>query len=174
MKHKGDWQITRSVGMPKRIVDGFDFPMAGRGEVHYVTKTVKGPLTGSLTLTYSIEASPGTVFSACDGGTPGRLAIHFQRKGDDWSARGAYAGYRWYSTKRTVLVSGEHTTISIPLDDIWHWGAVLGTGRTQPLFDAAKARPARIGFTFGGTGNAGHGVHLLAGSARFNFTYSAG
>jgi hypothetical protein len=168
----GGWQITRSVGMPKKITDGFDFPMQGRGEVHYVTRTIKGPLTGSLTLTYSIEASEGAVFSACDGGTPGRLAIHFQRKGDDWSARGAYAGYRWYSVRRTLLVPGANT-ITIPLD-FEHWGAVLGTGRTQPLFDAAKARPARIGFTFGGTGNAGHGVHLLSGSARFNFTYSAG
>jgi hypothetical protein len=166
------WQIAHSVGMPKRITDGFDFPMQGRGEVHYVTSKINGPITGALTLTYSIEASPGTVFSACDGGTPGRLAMHFQRKGDDWSARGAYAGYRWYSRSRPLLVPGAHT-ITVPLD-FEHWGAVLVSGMTRPLFDAAKSRPARIGFTFGGTSNAGHGVHLLAGSARFSFTYSAG
>jgi hypothetical protein len=166
------WQITRSIGMPKKITDGFDFPMQGRGEVHYVTRTVKGPITGSLALTYTIEASDSAVFVACDGGTPGRIAIHFQRKGDDWSARGSYAGYRWYSLNRPLVAPGTHT-ISIPLD-LANWIAVLPTSRTQPLFDAAKSRPARIGFTFGGSGNAGHGVCLKSGTARFSFTYSAG
>jgi hypothetical protein len=167
-----EWQIgpiingrSSSPGMPQKTGDTFDIPACRNGEVHYVTKTIKGRLTGTMTLTYTIEASPDAVFVAADGGTPGRIALHFQRKGDDWSARGKYAGYRWYSSARHLVTPGEHT-INIPLD-LASWKAVLGSGRTQALFDAAKARPTRVGFTFGGTGNAGHGVCLSSGSARF-------
>jgi hypothetical protein len=167
-----EWQIgpvingrSSSPGMPQKTGDTFDIPACRKGEVHYVTKKIKGRLTGSMTLTYTIEASPDAVFVAADGGTPGRIALHFQRKGDDWSARGKYAGYRWYSLNRPLIAPGTHT-ISIPLD-LAHWGAVLASGRTQALFDAAKAKPHRLGFTFGGTGNAGHGVCLSSGTARF-------
>jgi hypothetical protein len=105
------------------------------------------------------------VFTASDGGGAGRIALHFQRSGDNWSARGKYAGYRWYSGNRPLVASGEHT-ISIPLG-LAQWGAVLASGRTQALFDAARQRAYRIGFTFGGASNAGHGVCLESGTARF-------
>jgi hypothetical protein len=167
-----EWQVgpvingrSSSPGMPRTITGTFEFPKCGKGSVHYVTRRIDGPITGTVMLTYTIEASADAVFTASDGGTPGRIALHFQRSGDNWSARGKYAGYRWYSINRPLIAPGTHT-ISIPLD-IAHWGAVLASGRTQALFDAAKARPTRIGFTFGGTGNAGHGVCLETGTARF-------
>jgi hypothetical protein len=174
-----EWQIgpvingrSSSPGMPRTTTGGFDFPKCGAGSVHYVTRRIDGPIKGPVTLTYSIEASADAVFMASDGGTPGRIALHFQRKGDNWSGRGKYAGYRWYSLNRPLIAAGTHT-ISLPFD-LAHWGAVLASGRTQSLFDQAKAGVYRIGFTFGGSSNAGHGVCMKSGTARFSFTYSAG
>jgi hypothetical protein len=167
-----EWQVgpiingrSSSPGMPRTITGTFEFPKCGKGSVHYVTKRIDGPFSGTVTLTYSIEASADAVFVASDGWTPGRIALHFQRKGDDWSARGKYAGYRWYSLYRQYVLPGEHT-IGLS-SDLANWGAVLSSGRTQALFDAAKHRAYRIGFTFGGSGNAGHGVCLSTGSAQF-------
>jgi hypothetical protein len=167
-----EWQVgpvingrSSSPGMPQTITGTFEFPKCGKGSVHYVTKRIDGPLSGTVTLTYSIEASADAVFTASDGGGAGRIALHFQRSGDNWSARGKYAGYRWYSGNRPLVASGEHT-ISIPLG-LAQWGAVLASGRTQALFDAARQRAYRIGFTFGGASNAGHGVCLESGTARF-------
>jgi len=173
-----EWQIgpiidgrSSSPTMPRKVYGSFDFPLCSTPvspdgpSVHYVTTKWGTRLAGTMTLTYRVEASPDAVFIAADGATAGRIALHFQRKDDNWTAYGKYAGYRWYSRSRPLVVPGEGF-ISVPLD-LANWGAVLTSGYTQSLFDDAKRRVARVGFTFGGAGNAGHGVCLTSGTAKF-------
>lgn len=135
--------------------------------IHYVTKGLGsgGTIAGvpAMTLTYTI-AGDGVVVPT--EGTNPRLALYFQRKGDDWSASGKYAAYRWYSRVRSELTPGTHT-ISIPLTRDQWTPVVSSTYNTDANFEAAKASPRRIGFVFGGSVGAGHGVCTTSGTATF-------
>ncbi len=98
---------------------------------------------------------------------PARLALYFQRQYDDWQATpGKTEMYRWWSNTRTPLVLGP-TTIEIPLTgDKWKSVNTI-TGTMNPsMFSKAKEKCARIGFTLGGVGSAGHGVKAI-GTAYF-------
>ena len=98
-----------------------------------------------------------------EGGTP-RITLYFQRDGDDWSASGKYAAYRWFSAKRWVVAPGAYTIEAPLVFDSWR--AVSGAAGTAENFAAATNDAERVGFVFGG-GNVGHGVCLTSGSAKF-------
>lgn len=157
-----------SVGMPETIVDTFDFPTCSNPispqgpSVHYVTKPAEGPLSGSMSVT--LEITGDAEFTATEGSQP-RARLYFQRRGDNWTARSPYDAYRWYSpfTVSIPMTPGVHT-LSVPLTRD-RWGSVMGTP-TEAEFEAAKRDAAVVGFVFGGTGGAGHGVCLLSGQAR--------
>lgn len=172
------WQIgpvikgrSSSPGMPRAVADGFDFPRCAEPvspdvpSVHYVTRA-SGRIGGTMTLSYSIEASPDAVFVAADGGSAGRIALYFQRRGDSWSGRGKYAAYRWWSSNRPTLKPGTWS-LSVPLDRAAWIPVTSSRHATAAAFGKAAAKAARVGFTFGGAGNAGHGVCLTSGTASF-------
>ena len=142
-------------------------PTAADGHVHYVT-TATRPLASArqITLTYRIDAAPGTRFVPQE--TPdakATLSLYFQRAGDRWSVR--YPDWRWYApaTRVVPLRPGTHT-VTIGLDE--DWVAMTGPGaHANPRgFSAALAQTARIGFVFGSAGLRGHGVYATA-PARF-------
>lgn len=142
-------------------------PSAADGHVHYVTIPTR-PLEGArrITLTYRIDAAPGTRFVAQETPQlPATLSLYFQRAGDSWTAR--QPDWRWYApTNRTVpLRPGTHT-VSIGLDE--NWIAMTGPSAhaNRRGFAAALADTARVGFTFGSEGGRGHGVYATA-PARF-------
>jgi hypothetical protein len=163
-----------SVNMPLRpsaTRNGASFaipgPTAADGHVHYVTVPT-GPLEGArrITLTYRIDAAPGTRFVPQESPQlAATLSLYFQRAGDGWTTR--QPDWRWYApTNRTMpLRPGTHT-VSIGLDE--DWIAMTGpAAHANPRgFAAALANTQRVGFTFGSEGGRGHGVYATA-PARF-------
>jgi hypothetical protein len=164
-----------SVGMPSGLQAGpdgpsFDFPYPSRraGHVHAVTVPVRS-LAGAkrITLRYRIDAAPGVRFYGQENGGPGWLSLFFQRRGDNWSAKGPYETYRWYSPTERIetLRPGVHT-VSIALDE--EWNAVIAWKRSAKpqAFEAALANAGSVGMVFGSSSGLGHGVYAT-GPARF-------
>jgi hypothetical protein len=152
----------------------FDFPQPSKeaGHVHYVTFP-HGSLKGKsgIVLRYRIEAEPGVQILPQEyPTTPSTLTLYFQRRGDNWSGKGAFEHYRWWATFRVhmPLTPGEHQ-LTVRLDE--NWTSVMGSSAADNprAFRAAISDAERVGFTFGGGGAAGHGVYAT-GPARFVLT----
>lgn len=146
-----------------------DFPRYGNGEWDALTTGVY-PLAGrkTVTVTYRIDAAPGTRFIAVEEpDVPATISLYFQRARDTWTAKGKYASYRWYQPAATVhqLKPGTHT-ISIDFDD--RWTNVFGIPNSdQPrAYAAALSDTSRFGIAFGSLGRRSHGV-AATGPARF-------
>jgi hypothetical protein len=162
-----------SVGMPATPEPGregglsFEFPQ--RGEVDALTASV-GPLTGAreVTLRYRIEAARGARFVSTE--TPDQTAtisLYFQRQGDNWTARGRYASYRWYVPARAVipLTPGTHD-IRVRFDETWTNVNGLPNSQDPEGFISALRETGKIGIAFGTSSARSHGVHAT-GPARF-------
>jgi hypothetical protein len=147
-------------------------PSAIAGHVHYVTVPT-GPLTGKtrVTLRCRIEAAPGVKLVPRNfPDAPSLLTLYFQRKGDDWSAKGAYEAFRWYASFGTVRDprAGEYE-LEARFDQ--NWTAILSSSReSNPAgFQGAVDNAGRIGFVLGGGDGLGHGVYAT-GPARLVVT----
>ena len=147
----------------------FDIPTAGRGHVHYLTAP-SGSLAEArrITIRYRIDAPRGTRFVPVQHpGETATLSLYFQQRGDNWSGKGRYETYRWYSPDRATvpLTPGEHT-LAVGLDEPW----ISVWGRTPDAapggFGAALANAGRVGFVLGSRSGRGHGVYATA-PARF-------
>lgn len=162
-----------SVGMaatPETSREGgpsFVFPQ--RGEVDALTTAV-GPLTGAreVELRYRIDAAPTARFVSAE--TPDQTAtisLYFQRRGDNWTARGRYASYRWYAPVRSVvpLTPGTHS-VRMRFDETWT--NVNGSPNSQDPegFVSALKDTGNIGIAFGTSSARSHGVYVT-GPARF-------
>ena len=161
---------------PSPHADGwyFDFPQpdAAAGHVHYVTFK-HGPLTNKkrIILRYRIEAEPEVQFYPTKyPGSPSMLTMYFQRRGDNWSGKGAYEAYRWWATFRfhMPLRPGEYE-LSVGLDENWTAVNTSSAGTNRKGFREAIRDAERVGFTFGGGDGFGHGV-FATGPARFVVT----
>ncbi|AJA06964.1 hypothetical protein SKP52_00055 [Sphingopyxis fribergensis] len=157
---------------PTRTGWQFDFPVgsAAAGHVHYVTFR-PGPIApGSrIVVRYRVDGRTGTRFVPQESPhVPATVSLYFQRRGDNWSAKGRYEDFRWYAPAATVreIALGEHE-ISVPLDDP-NWISVFGrTAALKPgAIEAALADIDRIGLVFGSPSARGHGVYATA-PARF-------
>src|SRR5690606_3122598 len=95
-------------------------------------------------------------------------SLVLQRKGDRWTARGAYERYRWYAPPETAqaLSPGVHE-IAISLNDP-QWGSGYGkkAAHNRDAVIATLANMDNIGLVFGSQGGRGHGVFATA-PARF-------
>lgn len=134
-------------------------PTAAQGHVHYVTTPTR-PLAGArrITLTYRIDAAPGTRFVPQETpDMPGTLSLYFQRAGDGWTTR--QPDWRWYApANRTVPLSPGTHRISIGLDEDWIAMTGPSAFANRRGFADALAETARIGFVFGSHSARGHGV----------------
>lgn len=167
---------SSSPGMPRHAAreNGATFfdipwPTAREGHVHYVTVPT-GSLAGArrIVLRYRIDGARGVrILPQEHPDREATLSLYFQRRGDNWSAKGRYAHYRWYApaTAMGPLTPGMHE-VSIPLDANWK-SVNQGTRETEPrAFAAALANASRVGFVLGSRGGRGHGV-FATGPARF-------
>lgn len=173
------WQIgpiirgkNYSVGISGTLRPGpqgpwFAFPEQGRGHIHYVTLPI-GSIEGArqITVRYRIDAGPGTRFIAQQTQGPGKFGLAFQRAGDNWSARGKYETYRWYSPAIRELTPGVHS-FTVRFDDPRWVGVMHSTASTNPqAFADARAQAASVSLTFGDESGRGHGV-FATGAAKF-------
>ena len=115
-----------------------------------------------MTIRYRVDALPRTRFVAQESGANGTFGLAFQRAGDNWSAKGRYETYRWYSPVIVPLEPGVHT-FKARLDDP-RWKAVMSTtaASNPAAFAAALAQTESVSLTFGGPGGRGHGVYATA------------
>lgn len=158
---------------PTRTGWSFDFPApdAAAGHVHYVTFR-PGSLAGKsrIVARYRVDAAPGTRFVPQEiPKLPAAISLYLQRRGDTWTARGAYEHYRWYAPAASVKViaPGVHE-IDVRLDDP-EWISVKAktSGSVPGAMQAAVDDVDRVGLTFGALGDGrGHGVFATA-PARF-------
>jgi hypothetical protein len=158
-------------------------PGAACVAVGYVTTPYTLPITGrSITITYQVMATPGTVFNArteddnnCYN-NESVLQTHFSfilaRSGD--AALGFPDGCRWFSPANSVLMMPTNSVASYTVSlGPSNWIGVYGqTGNSSATalaaFKATIANMGNIGLVFGGGCFAGHGIYLDAGSATFN------
>lgn len=165
-----------SVNMPLRPRDtrdgvAFDFPSLpdDYGHVHYVTYN-PGSLRGakSITIRYRIDAPRGTRFVAQqDPEATATLSLFFQQAYDNWTAKGRYEHYRWYSPEETLVPLKPGTqTVTIPLDGRWQSVGYKRSAAHPDAFAASLARTQRVGFVMGSKLLRGHGVYATA-PARF-------
>ena len=183
----GPWINGRSssVGQPRhpRVspVGRFelDFPQQPNGpsrdqpSVHYVyRKPAAGELTPGKHLVARFEVAGDAVLDAADGGGLPIVSLWLQRRGDDWSAKGDYSCYRWWSSAVMPLVDydGKTFELAVPLSyDAWI--PVVSGERDEPqrraLFLEALSKAEFVGLTFGGGGGRGHGVYAKQGEATF-------
>ena len=157
---------------PTRTGWSFDFPVGSReaGHVHYVTFR-PGPIAprSRIVVRYRVDARAGTRFVPQESPElRGTVSLYFQRRGDNWTAKGRYEYFRWYAPGATVreIAPGEHE-ISVRLDDP-NWISVQArtAGSNPAALQAALADIDRIGLVFGSTAARGHGVYATA-PARF-------
>ena len=173
----GPWIGGRSysVGMPAQpdAAPGgglsFEFPAAGSGEVDALTTAV-GPLAGArqITIRYRVDAPRGTRFvpseSPRDTAT---VSLYFQQRGDNWSGRGRYGSYRWYSPGHAVIpLTPGVRTVTVRLDDTWTNVNGIPNSQHPDGFAAALEQTGRLGLAFGTTAARSHGVYAT-GPARF-------
>ena len=173
----GPWARGRnySVGMPAHPVAArgggvaFDFPVAGSGQIDAMVTNV-APLAGArqITMRYRIDAARGTHFVADETpDQPATVSLYFQRRGDNWSARGRYGSYRWYVPIRAVIpLEPGVRTVTVRFDE--PWGNVHGVKNSQDAagYRAALEDTARLGVAFGSSDRRSHGVYAT-GPARF-------
>ena len=166
-----------SVNMPLRPQPtergwSFDFPSNSKrdGHVHYVSFD-PGSLDGAreIKVRYRVDARRGTRFVPQEfPDRPATVSLYFQRAGDNWTAKGRYAMYRWYAPADSIqsIAPGVHE-MTVRLDDP-RWGAVVGGNASQypREFAAALANADNVGLVFGSKGGRGHGVYAT-GPARF-------
>ena len=182
MPSAGAWEIgpmvrgkNYSVGMPAHPSPGpggsvvMVFPAARAGEVDAMTTAV-GPLAGArkITLRYRVDAAPRTRFVAVETpNEPATVSLYFQQAGDNWSARGRFASYRWYAPAHAVipLTTGEYT-VTVPLNDAWTNVAGQSNIAVRDGFVTALQNTARLGIAFGSSSRRSHGVYAT-GPARF-------
>jgi hypothetical protein len=139
-------------------------PGAACVAVGYVTTPYTLPITGrSITITYQVMATPGTVFNAStEGDNSGDAALGFPDR------------YRWFSPANSVPMTPINSissyTVSLdPSKWIGVYGEVGNSSATAlAAFKATIGNIGNIGLVFGGGCFAGHGVYLDAGSATFN------
>lgn len=179
-----DWEIgpwirgkNYSVGMPLRPAPTrtgwtFDFPATSRadGHVHYLTFD-PGSLAGKsrIVVRYRVDAERGARFVPQEHqDLPGTVSLFFQRRGDNWNAKGRYEHFRWYAPGASVqpIERGTHTMV-VSLHDPG-WISVLGktADKNPAAFQAALNDTSRVGLVFGSEAARGHGVFATA-PARF-------
>jgi hypothetical protein len=155
----------------------FDFPVCDdvhNCSVHYVNTPVRLSLKSGQTLkanfTITTVGSPRFIHQADGCNVPANTRLFLQRglevtydEFDRWWAKDAFFG----------LVAGKATLIATLVPE--QWSSVEGkpgneSGAARAGFAMAIENVSRIGLTFGGGCNFGHGVAVTDGTARFTLT----
>jgi hypothetical protein len=141
----------------------FTFPKSP-GQVDYLTTGCNGLEDArSIRLVYDLQGR-GKLKPVGDDEFPARVRLHFQRAGDNWSGRGEYEHYRFWSTAFSDLELGSDILLECQLDPELWTGVYGRTNRDG--FSSARRNAARVGLTFGGM-YAGHGVRAREGDVAF-------
>jgi hypothetical protein len=147
------WSIRYSPGMPASMSQNADgtyyIDLPYQDGLHYVVQGAQGNLLAS---------DPG---ETC----PCSVSLYLRQQGDTLSAADEFK--RWWSHKIPLDLQGEASVVVSPENFTQVFGK-RGSDFPQQ-FQAAMSNLANVGFTFGGTRSAGHGIYVrqATGSMRF-------
>lgn len=154
------WSITQGRDVPTSptmVGNGWyiDVP-ASPGYLAYVAWVDQPKLSPGQTIrmTYRVEGGPliATEYPA----SPADCGLMIQRLGDSLSARGKYAGYRWFNRQHLPLTEGEHS-VTVRLDEA-EWGPVMSDPQAASFAECLE-NVDTLNIVFGGAGGRGHGVY---------------
>jgi hypothetical protein len=145
--------------MPLSVGDRFDFPIGPINHVAYITKPIS--LAGKSRIRFEWTVVGDGPFKPAVDSQPQLtyVCLYFQRNGDDWSGRGPFDGYRWWSTDQVNLAAGD-AVLDVPLTRD-RWVSVMNQAN-EADFAAAMNDTCCVGFTFGNASGKGHGVYATA------------
>jgi hypothetical protein len=161
------WSIRYSPGMPPSLSQNADgsyyVDLPHQDGLHYVVQGAQGNPTGKM-ITIKFElVGTGELLASDPGETcPCSVSLYLQQQGDT-----ADEFKRWWSHKIPLNQQGEASVVVSPEN----WTQVFGKRGIDFLqqFQAATSQLANIGFTFGGTSFAGHGIYVKQGSGSVRF-----
>lgn len=145
---------------PERVGSGWRFTLEPGDQVDGVTRNCWGLPPSAIRLRFRVSGDPATRLQAYEfPDRPASLTVFFQRRFDNWSGRGDYETYRWYTRKLYPLVLEEDLIVEVPLTPE-HWKAVQSTRGDQApdKFNEAREKAWRVGVVFGTAGGRSHGV----------------
>lgn len=151
-----DYGTGTGAGFVGALSNPFTIPTQASGKsVNYVYKIPPALAVGkTITLNYSVDGN-ATLGPADPSDTPpATIALFIWENNDTGGETGRY----WCAT-RPNLVLGDNQTLSCVINSSWtDVDGKSGTPGTNAF---------AVGFTFGGTSFAGHGVWATSGSATF-------
>jgi hypothetical protein len=164
------WSILYSPGMPPSLSQNADgsyyVDLPHQDGLHYVVQGARGNLTGK-TITIKFELVGTAELLASDPGEtcPCSVSLYLQQQGDTLSAADEFK--RWWSHKIPLNAQNEASVVVSPENFRQVFGK-RGTDFPQQ-FQAAMSNLANVGFTFGGTSFAGHGIYVKQGTGSVRF-----
>ena len=164
------WSILYSPGMPPSLSQNADgsyyVDLPHQDGLHYVVQGAQGNPTGK-TITIKFELVGTAELLASDPGEtcPCSVSLYLQQQGD--TLRAADEFKRWWSHKIPLNVQGEASVVVSPENFTQVFGK-RGSDFPQQ-FQAAMSNLANVGFTFGGTSFAGHGIYVKQGTGSVRF-----
>lgn len=141
------------------------------GELSGLTRKC-GPLAGNFNISFRVEGDEGVkIVPSQPGYFVGTATPFFQRRGDDWSAKGEKEAYRWYGAfSSEVLEVGQTYNMSVSFDDSRWTATQHSSAESNPSgFADAKANTDNCGLVFGGGDGYAHGLYAT-GPARLIIT----
>lgn len=135
----------------------FDFPQDNSG-VHYCVRSgVNLPLGQTVTLTFTISGS-GQLRPLDPGETlPATLHLIIWRSLDNLSCVGAYQQFRFFAARVEIKGPGTYTTSARIAPEAWS-DCYGQPGSANPALFSAALGSGTVGYTFGGSYFAGHGL----------------
>jgi hypothetical protein len=164
------WSIRYSPSMPPSMSqdadDTYYVDLPYQDGLHYVVQGAQGNLTGKrITIKFGLIGA-GELLASDPGETcPCSVSLYLQQQGDTLTAADEFK--RWWSHKIPLNPQGDALVVVSPEN----FTQVLGKrGSDFPQqFQAAMSNLANVGFTFGGTRSAGHGIYVKQGTGSVRF-----
>jgi hypothetical protein len=164
------WSILYSPSMPPSLSQNADgsyyVDLPHQDGLHYVVQGAQGNPTGK-TIIIKFELVGTAELLASDPGEtcPCSVSLYLQQQGD--TLRVADEFKRWWLHKIPLNAQGEALVVVSPENFTQVFGK---RGSDFPRqFQAAMSSLANVGFTFGGTSFAGHGIYVKQGTGSVRF-----
>jgi hypothetical protein len=164
------WSIRYSPGMPPSMSqdadDTYYVDLPYQDGLHYVVQGAQGNLTGkTISIKFELIRAGELLTSDPSETCPCSVSLYLQQQGDTLTAADEFK--RWWSHKIPLNPQGAALVVVSPENFTQVFGK-RGSDFPQQ-FQAAMSNLANVGFTFGGTRSAGHGIYVKQGTGSVRF-----
>ena len=164
------WSIRYSPGMPPSMSqdadDTYYVDLPYQDGLHYVVQGAQGNLTGkAISIKFELIGAGELLTSDPSETCPCSVSLYLQQQGDTLTAADEFK--RWWSHKIPLNPQGDALVVVSPENFTQVFGK-RGSDFPQQ-FQAAMSNLANVGFTFGGTRSAGHGIYVKQGTGSVRF-----